>query len=113
MGFSCLQAQALKGKCSIVASQGLSCPGTCVILVPQPQIQPASPALEGGFSTTGPPGPWTLFSYALIQSKSREFLGGQVIRIKSFHCCGPGSIPGGGTEIPIALRYSPPKKINK
>ena len=35
---------------------GLSCPVACGILVPQPGIKPVSPALEGGFLTTGPPG---------------------------------------------------------
>ena len=34
----------------------LSCLTACGILVPQPGIQPACPALEGGFLTTGPPG---------------------------------------------------------
>ena len=34
----------------------LSCPATCGVLAPQPGIEPASLALEGGFSTTGPPG---------------------------------------------------------
>ena len=33
-----------------------SCPVACGILVPQPGIEPASPALEGRFLTTGPPG---------------------------------------------------------
>ena len=36
--------------------RGLTCPTTCGILVPRPGIEPASPALEGGFFTTGPPG---------------------------------------------------------
>ena len=35
---------------------GLSCPAACGILAPQPGIQSASPALEDGFLTTGPPG---------------------------------------------------------
>ena len=35
---------------------GLSCPAACGILVPRPGIEPVSPALEGGFLTTGPPG---------------------------------------------------------
>ena len=30
-------------------------PIACGILVPQPGIEPTSPALEGGFLTTGPP----------------------------------------------------------
>ena len=37
-------------------AHGLSCPVACGILVPPPGIEPASPALEGGFFTTGPPG---------------------------------------------------------
>ena len=41
---------------SLVVALGLSCPSACGILVPQPGIEPASPALEGGFLTTGPPG---------------------------------------------------------
>ena len=32
-----------------------SCPMVCGLLVPLPEIKPVSPALEGGFSTTGPP----------------------------------------------------------
>ena len=34
----------------------LSCPTACGILVLQPGIEPMSPALEGRFLTTGPPG---------------------------------------------------------
>ena len=30
----------------------------------------------------------------------REFPGGLAVRIPGFHCCGLGSVPGGGTEIP-------------
>ena len=41
---------------SVVVAHRLSCPGACGILVPRPGIEPASPALEGGFFTTGPPG---------------------------------------------------------
>ena len=32
----------------------------------------------------------------------REFPGGLVVRILGIHCCGLGSIPGQGTEIPEA-----------
>ena len=35
---------------------GLICPAACEVLVPPPGIEPESPALEGGFFTTGPPG---------------------------------------------------------
>ena len=41
---------------SVVAAHRLSCPAACGILVPQPGIELASPALEGGFLSTGPPG---------------------------------------------------------
>ena len=37
---------------SVVVVCGLSCPTACGILVPQPGIEPASPALEDGFLTT-------------------------------------------------------------
>ena len=40
----------------VVVVCGLSCPVACGILVPQPGIEPTSPALEGRFLTTGPPG---------------------------------------------------------
>ena len=33
----------------------------------------------------------------------REFPGGLVVRIWCFHCWGPGSIPGRGTEIPQVM----------
>ena len=48
---------------SVVAAQ-LSCPVACGILVPQPGIEPASPALEGGFLTTRPPGK-SLFDFLI------------------------------------------------
>ena len=35
-----------------------------------------------------------------------EFPGGLVVRIRHFHCPGPGSIPGEGTEIPQAAQHS-------
>ena len=40
----------------LLSSLGLSCPSACGILIPQPGIEPVSPALEGGFLTTGPSG---------------------------------------------------------
>ena len=41
---------------SVVAVHGLSYSAACGILVPQPGIEPMSPALQGRFSSTGPPG---------------------------------------------------------
>ena len=35
-----------------------------------------------------------------FKMKSWEFPGSLVVRIWHFHCHGPGSIPGQGTEIP-------------
>ena len=46
---------------SVVVVRGLSCPTACGILVSQPGIKTASPALEGGFFTTGPPGKFLFF----------------------------------------------------
>ena len=54
--FSCYRAWTLECTGSVVAMHGLSCPMACGILVPQPEIEPISPALEGEFLTTGPLG---------------------------------------------------------
>ena len=35
---------------------GLSCPMACGLLVPRPEMEYMSPALQGRFSTIGPPG---------------------------------------------------------
>ena len=42
--------------CSVVGAQGPSCFEACGILVPWPGIEPTSPALQGGFLITRPPG---------------------------------------------------------
>ena len=39
-----------------------------------------------------------------------EFPGDLVVRILGFHCCGLGSTPGGGTEIPQAILCGRKKK---
>ena len=41
---------------SVFALCRLGCPVACGILVPQPGIEPASPASENRFLTAGPPG---------------------------------------------------------
>ena len=41
---------------SLVVAWGLSYSEECGILVPRPGIEPMSPALQGRFLTTGPPG---------------------------------------------------------
>ena len=55
---TCLAAQALclSTRTLSVAARRLSCPAACGILVSRPGIESRSPALEGGFLTTGPPG---------------------------------------------------------
>ena len=40
---------------SVAVAQGLSFFAACGILVPQPESEPLSPALQGRFLTTGPP----------------------------------------------------------
>ena len=58
------QALQLRRASSVVVACRLSCPTGCGILVLRPGIEPASPALEGGFFITGPPGksPNSLFN---------------------------------------------------
>ena len=46
-----LQFEAFVG-----VAHGLNCSAACGILVPPPGIESKSPALQGGFLTTGPPG---------------------------------------------------------
>ena len=55
-GLSCDKAPALECTGSVVVVHGLSYPAACGILVPGLEIEPVSPALAGGFVTTGPPG---------------------------------------------------------
>ena len=53
---SCARAPEHVGSVVVARGLGLSCPTACGILVPSPEVEPVSPALEGGFLTTGPPG---------------------------------------------------------
>ena len=72
---------------SLVSPQQLSCSWTCGILVPQAGIKPVSPALEGSFLPTRPPGkslpvhflshfPWRLFwvSFTLFKLQTHPYL---------------------------------------
>ena len=52
----CHGAWALKCLSLVAVAFRLSCPEACGILAPEPGIKPVSPALEGRFLTTGPPG---------------------------------------------------------
>ena len=63
MGVFCCGAQTLVGarglqrtQASVIVALSLSCSAACGILVPWPGIKSTSPALQGGFLTTGPPG---------------------------------------------------------
>ena len=49
-------AWGLEHTSSVVVALGLSCFAACGMLVPQPGIEPESPALECRFLTSGPPG---------------------------------------------------------
>ena len=55
-GFSCCRAQALGCIDTVAVAYKLISPVAGGILVPQPRIEPVSPALGGGFLTTGAPG---------------------------------------------------------
>ena len=56
-----VQAPGCSG--SVVAVLRLNCSAVCGILVPQPGTEPASPALQGRFLTTGPPGKSLTFTF--------------------------------------------------
>ena len=49
-----------------------SCPVACGILVPRPGIEPTSPALEGRFLITGPPGKSSDGINIFLKNKTRE-----------------------------------------
>ena len=61
-GFSCCGAWAPGARASVVVARGLSSCGTQAQLLrgmwdpPGPGLEPMSPALAGGLSTTAPPG---------------------------------------------------------
>ena len=55
-GTRTLELWCLDSRVCRLSSCGLSHSVACGILVPQPGIEPMSPALQGGFLTTGPPG---------------------------------------------------------
>lgn len=40
-----------------------------------------------------------------------EFIGGLVLRTQHFHCCGLGSVPGQGMNIPQAAWLNRKKKV--
>ena len=68
LGFlSSCDALALEDTGSVVAVCRLSCLVACGILVPRPGIEPESPALEGGFLTTGPPGKSLPYKFLLLK----------------------------------------------
>ena len=63
-----MQALSLRRTSSVVVARRLSCPVACGILVPRPGIEPASLALEGGFSTTGPPAKSQEYFFCISQA---------------------------------------------
>ena len=56
---------------SIVVGQGFNCSRACGILVPQPGMEPMSPALHVGFLTTRPQGKFRLHFISRLNSCSR------------------------------------------
>ena len=60
---------------SLVVAYGLSCPMTCGILVLWPGVEPMSPALEGTFLATGPPGQSLFFFFqVLLLFQCKDFI---------------------------------------
>ena len=68
-GFSSSGMWASEHVVSVVVALRLSCSEAYGILLPQPGIEPASPALQGGFLTTGPSGK-SLRRYSLLATES-------------------------------------------
>ena len=64
--FSYWRAWALGHVGSEVAGHGLSCPLACDSLAPGSGMEPGSPALAGGFLTTGPLGKSLYFKYSSV-----------------------------------------------
>ena len=63
---------------SLVVAHALRCTKACEILVHLPGIEPMSPTLEDGFSTTGPPGKFLLgilLNWSHPPALSREAVG--------------------------------------
>ena len=58
--FPCLQcvgfSYSLEHSGYLIVASRLTCPTACEILLPLPEVEPAFPAVKGGFLTTGPPG---------------------------------------------------------
>ena len=55
LGLSCsTQESSVQGTGSAVTRHEISCSVSCQILAPWPGVKPTSPALQSGFSTTGP-----------------------------------------------------------
>ena len=99
---------------------GLPCPSPADL--PDPGVEPTSPALAGGFFSTEPPGkPENMNTYTLKMKKIRDFPGSPVVKTSQFQCRGHGFSPDQGSEIPHALWpkrkresviYSPPPRTN-
>ena len=88
-GFSLVVVQAPGCAGSVVVVRGLSCPTSCGILVLQPGFEPASPALEGRFLTTGPPGKsqFTYLKIITVYLSGKNMCGHwPLIAQGSFHC---------------------------
>ena len=66
LGFSSCGPWTLEGTGSAVRTRGLSCPVACGILVLRSGIKLVSPALEGGFLTTGPPEKVPVFFFNIV-----------------------------------------------
>ena len=56
IGLSSCDTGARSTQTSVAVMRTLSCPAARGGLVPRPEMEPVSPALQGEFLTTGPPG---------------------------------------------------------
>ena len=66
---------------------GLPCPSPGDL--PDPGVEPTSPALAGGFFSTEPPGkPENMNTYTLKMKKIRDFPGSPAVKTSQFQCRG-------------------------
>ena len=97
-----LLLQSESAQASVIVAPGLSCPAAHGILVPRPGIEPLSPALEGRFLTTGPPGKppgESLSQYNWCPYIKGKFAPANAEDLGSIP--GSGRCPGGGRSNPL------------
>ena len=85
-------------------------PEACGTLVPRPGVEPMTPALGDGVSTTGPPGKslgsffflWLCFSLLVGRRRPHSGCGAQASHCRGSSCCGAQAL---GPQAPVAAAH--------